>query len=216
MGEWIVYEHISPSGKVYVGITKQSPNKRWRNGTGYLRQDNHQPLMANAVKKYGWDNFTHNIKYSNLTLEEASSIEVSLIARYQNLGISYNITKGGEGWRGCKHTPESKEKIRRTKLGKKQSAKDVRIRIGRRISNYDYVVLTVKDNCIQSFRTSKEAALSLGIKNRCNISAAIAGKQCLVNGYYFMHWSKDIPIYKGTILGIASDFINFKYKRYDT
>ena len=31
-----------------------------------------------------------------------------------------------------------------------------------------------------------------------------------------MHWSKDIPIYKGTILGIASDFINFKYKRYDT
>lgn len=26
---WIVYEHISPSGKVYVGITSQNPKVRW-------------------------------------------------------------------------------------------------------------------------------------------------------------------------------------------
>lgn len=29
---WIVYKHISPSNKVYVGITsKSNPNDRWNN-----------------------------------------------------------------------------------------------------------------------------------------------------------------------------------------
>jgi hypothetical protein len=31
---WIVYEHISPSGKIYVGITSQRVKVRWQNGNG--------------------------------------------------------------------------------------------------------------------------------------------------------------------------------------
>lgn len=37
MDKWLVYEHVLPSGEVYVGITKQNPEDRWKNGTGYLR-----------------------------------------------------------------------------------------------------------------------------------------------------------------------------------
>lgn len=38
MSKWVVYEHISPSGKVYVGITNRDVNLRWRKGgKGYLR-----------------------------------------------------------------------------------------------------------------------------------------------------------------------------------
>ena len=29
MKKWIVYKHTSPSGKVYIGITSNSPEKRW-------------------------------------------------------------------------------------------------------------------------------------------------------------------------------------------
>ena len=32
---WTVYEHITPSGKRYIGITSQKPEKRWSNGRGY-------------------------------------------------------------------------------------------------------------------------------------------------------------------------------------
>ncbi len=34
---WTVYEHWSPSGKVYVGITSQSIKVRWQNGNGYIK-----------------------------------------------------------------------------------------------------------------------------------------------------------------------------------
>ena len=31
INKWTVYRHISPSGKVYIGITsKENVNKRWR------------------------------------------------------------------------------------------------------------------------------------------------------------------------------------------
>lgn len=213
MSKWIVYEHISPSKKVYVGITKQKPNNRWKKGNGYIRKDNHQPLIANAIKKYGWNSFEHIIIASNLTLVEANNIENSRILHYKSLGISYNITNGGDGWEGCKHSTESIRKISESKVGKKHSEDFIKDRINNRISNYNYVVLAIKEDNILSFTTAKEASLALNIKNRNNISAAISGKQCLVNGYFFLHWRKDIPIYKNTILNITSDFIKFKYKR---
>lgn len=106
--------------------------------------------------------------------------------------------------------------MRKAKLGKKQSPDIIQSRINKRISNYDYIILAIKGTTILSFKTTKDAAEFLNIKNRCNISAAIHGKQCLVNGYFFLHWKRDIPIFKNTVLNIASDFINFKYKRYDT
>lgn len=36
MKRWILYRHTSPSGKVYIGITFKSVNKRWNGGDGYL------------------------------------------------------------------------------------------------------------------------------------------------------------------------------------
>ena len=36
MGEYIVYRHTSPNGKMYVGITHLMPKRRWHNGRGYV------------------------------------------------------------------------------------------------------------------------------------------------------------------------------------
>ena len=47
MNNYCVYKHTSPSGKVYVGITKLKPKYRWNNGKGYKRTD--EQILLNMV-----------------------------------------------------------------------------------------------------------------------------------------------------------------------
>lgn len=93
--EFVVYIHTSPSNKSYVGITSQSVVQRWGcDGQGY--KDNAH--FWAAIQKYGWDNFTHEILYENLTLEQACEIECKLIADMDlmNPEFGYNHTSGGQ------------------------------------------------------------------------------------------------------------------------
>ena len=66
---YTVYQHKNKiNGKVYIGITMQEPEKRWGvNGRNYKSS----PHFYSAIQKYGWDNFEHNILFTNLTKEEA-------------------------------------------------------------------------------------------------------------------------------------------------
>ena len=93
---WSVYKHIFPNGKVYIGITSNSPTVRWRSGKGYGKS---QPLMYNAIHKYGWENVDHEILFTGLTEREAKTKEIELIAKFKsdNVEHGYNISKGGEG-----------------------------------------------------------------------------------------------------------------------
>ena len=75
---WTVYAHISPNGKMYVGITSQKPEYRWRDGLNGYRENEH---FCNAIRKYGWENFQHEIIASGLTVEEASNMEKLLISK---------------------------------------------------------------------------------------------------------------------------------------
>ena len=96
MNNYKVYKHTSPSGKVYIGITRTSVKKRWLNGKGYQKQ----VLFYKAILKYGWDNIEHKILFRGLSEKRAKNLEVALIRHYKNLGISYNLTNGGEGANG--------------------------------------------------------------------------------------------------------------------
>lgn len=93
MNKYYVYKHTTPSGKVYIGITRQRPAKRWRRGHGY-KEDS---IFYLAVLKYGWDNIKHEILYEGLTEEEASKKEIELIALYnsQDREHGYNVAPGG-------------------------------------------------------------------------------------------------------------------------
>lgn len=99
MNEWTVYRHIFPNGKSYIGITSQKPEYRWgKQGKNYSMQ----PLVYNAIKKYGWDNIKHLILFRELTADEANKKEQELIKEYHSyyldeLGPGYNMTLGGEG-----------------------------------------------------------------------------------------------------------------------
>ena len=69
---YIVYKHTSPSGKVYIGITSRTPEARWgKDGVEY-KLNKH---FWNAIQKYGWDNFDHEILCTNLNYEDACKKE---------------------------------------------------------------------------------------------------------------------------------------------
>ena len=93
--EYIVYKHTSPNGKVYIGITSQNPERRWRkNGEGYKDHN----YFWNAIQKYGWDNFTHEILFNDLTAEQAYKKEQEFISYYKSNDsrYGYNLSSGGE------------------------------------------------------------------------------------------------------------------------
>ena len=103
---YIVYMHVSPSDKRYIGITSQKPERRWKNGIGYKSNEH----FYRAIEKYGWDNFQHIIIAKGLTKEEAEWLEIELIREWgtTNFKKGYNKSKGGESNKGYKHTEEWK------------------------------------------------------------------------------------------------------------
>ena len=116
MNSYSVYIHVTPSNKVYVGITSQSNiNRRWQNGEGYRTQ----PKFYRAIQKYGWNNIEHKILYCGLTKAEAEEKEILLIAKYNstNCKHGYNCENGGN----CTgtHSEETKRKIGDAQRGSK-------------------------------------------------------------------------------------------------
>ena len=88
-----VYMHISPSGKKYIGITKQSLKKRFDNGRGYKGCFR----FKKAIDKYGWENIEHILLKDNLTQAEAKKMEIDLISKYKTTDnrFGYNCSIGG-------------------------------------------------------------------------------------------------------------------------
>ena len=115
MGNFIVYKHITPNNKVYIGITCQEPKKRWQYGKGYINCK----YFYKAIKKYGWKNIKHEILFENLSREEAMQKEIELIKKYNsnNKKYGYNLTKGGDGNFGVVFTEKRKKNISKSKIG---------------------------------------------------------------------------------------------------
>lgn len=94
-----VYVHtVKENGKKYVGQAVGDPHERWgSNGHRYKGQ-----IFYRAIKKYGWDNITHEIIATGLTREEADKMEIELIAEYKSNvnGYGYNMTPGGRDGAG--------------------------------------------------------------------------------------------------------------------
>ena len=113
---FVVYQHRNKvNGKVYIGITSKSPEKRWGvNGNGYRSS----PYFHSAILKYGWDNFEHNVLFVDLTREEACLKEQELIREFKSNDrhFGYNQTSGGDFFT---LSVEAKDKISRGMKGNK-------------------------------------------------------------------------------------------------
>ncbi len=109
---YCVYKHTNIfNGKIYIGITSQQPEKRWKNGYGYEGNE----YFYRAIQKYGWhDGFEHEIIVGGLTKDQACAIEIELIQAYDstNSDKGYNFSSGGDcGNAGCSRSEEWVEKM---------------------------------------------------------------------------------------------------------
>ena len=115
--EYSLYQFLFPNGKKYIGITRQVPKIRWKNGQAYTRNF----YLYNAITKYGWETIEKTVLYSELTKEEAEQLEIETIKNNlsSNKEFGYNISLGGN----CKgaHSLETREKLSRINKGKKMS-----------------------------------------------------------------------------------------------
>ena len=93
---WTVYKHTSPNNKVYVGITSKPIVRRFGvHGQGY-KSNRH---FWNAINKYGWERFKHEVIADGLNFETACEMEKQLIREYKSYDsrYGYNIALGGQG-----------------------------------------------------------------------------------------------------------------------
>lgn len=115
---YTVYQHKNKiNGKVYIGITSQKPEQRWGSqGCNYKSS----PHFYSAIQKYGWDNFEHNILFTDLTKEQACLKEQALIKEYNSINreFGYNSTSGGDIFT---MNEETKQKISQAMIGNQNS-----------------------------------------------------------------------------------------------
>ena len=111
---YCIYIHINTiNNKVYIGQTQFQDNLIKRTGKeGEKYHDS--PRFYNAIKKYGWQSFQHQILEKNLTKEQANQQEIYWINYYNSTNdkYGYNIQTGGNQ---SKMSDETKAKISITK-----------------------------------------------------------------------------------------------------
>lgn len=111
---YYIYKIVnSKSPKIYIGVTnnfqKRIREHSYGNGNG---------LLARAVRKYGWDSFSYEILEKTNNREKEIYYINELNCKHPN---GYNLTEGGEGCVGYEVSLQTREKMRKAKLGKKLS-----------------------------------------------------------------------------------------------
>lgn len=134
-----VYRLISPSGRSYVGQTSRTPEQRWK---GHIR--GHRDWVKKgrpngvgctalmiALDKYPPDEWQLEVLCEGIPDSEIDTLEVTKIAEYDCLKNGYNISEGGVGCRGYRHTDKTKAKLSALHKGKPKSAEH-RAKVGRK------------------------------------------------------------------------------------
>lgn len=116
MKTFSIYKHTAPDGRVYIGITSQKPTARWQGGNGYKNNS----YFTRAIKKYGWENFKHEILAENLTEDDAKAMEIGLISFYRanERAYGFNISSGGESKKGTTISEWQKQRISEASKGR--------------------------------------------------------------------------------------------------
>lgn len=181
---YTIYKHTNKvNGKSYIGQTKQTDlTRRWTGGNGYAQT----PYFSRAIKKYGWNSFTHEILETGIrTQEEANKKERFYIALYRS-NISeygYNVQSGGQ------YTGELSEDGRQRLHDRFYGENSPRAKA---IDVYDM------DGClVQTFLTEKDAAKYLGcgigyISGKCKRRTGTV-KGHMVHFNDFTHGIKKLP-----------------------
>lgn len=162
----IIYKYTSPSGKVYIGQTRNEKERRlkWNNPKGSYAG----PKINRAREKYGIHNFTYEIIFRVECENEYDLIttlnqkEIEFIQQYDSVNNGYNLDPGGGT---VMSNPETVKKASKSR--------------SRAILVYD-----LNGDFVKEYDSSKDASIELGVSSG-NISQVVKGARYQANGYIF-------------------------------
>ncbi len=101
-----IYKYSYPNGKVYIGQTTTSIEKRWQEHVSNSKRLHSKMVCDAAINKYGKDNIKIEVleevevdeKKPTLLVERLNKLERKYISEYDSTNIAngYNILLGGE------------------------------------------------------------------------------------------------------------------------
>lgn len=109
------------NGKGYIGITRRSLKKRWKDHRTDASMGK-KTMLHMAIRKYGVENFEITQIASCISVENLIVSEVEIIKqnRTKHPG-GYNMTVGGDGTPGLTHSKEVRLKISKAGKGRSMS-----------------------------------------------------------------------------------------------
>lgn len=187
------------TNKIYIGKT-YSIKRRWNDHKSTAKnKDKSYSYLHRSMNKYGFENFSI-IEIAKFESEqEALKQEIALIERYKSndRNIGYNITIGGDGACGYKHTELSKKKMSLSKQGK--FIKDNNPFYGKKHSNESKLKISNHQKTIRSLNKERYDLLN---NKQCpiNTEQCINIQKCyLTTNYSLEQLAKDFATTISTI-----------------
>jgi group I intron endonuclease len=116
-----IYKITSPTGRIYIGKTT-----RLKDRITYYRNNyrSGQKMIESSIGKYGWENHIFEI-IAESTVDHLNELEIKYIKEYNSFHYDnpngMNLTRGGEGLLGKKHTQSTINLMVAKRTGSKRS-----------------------------------------------------------------------------------------------
>jgi group I intron endonuclease len=202
-----IYKITSPSGYVYIGKTINLKNRINK----YKCLDcKRQILLCRSLEKYGFSGHSFEIIYEgDFTNEELNKLEIYYIGYYNSFNGNnkdgMNLTLGGEGVLGKKHTEETKKRIseNRKKTGKTEKHQQVidNMKGKKLVKTKEWINKNAESikkpilqydllgNLIKEWKSAQDVEIEIGL-SRKNISANLRNKSKHAYGYIWKYKEK--------------------------
>lgn len=180
------------NNKIYFGYTCRTLNARFYGH--YYEQRN--TIISRSLRKYGIDNFEIELLFEFACENLAKQKEIELIAEFRTNVLKYpdgcgmNMTDGGEGARGFKHSLEQIEAWKIARKGIKRSEESIKKGIDKIVKKvYQF---SAKGMLLDTYLSTKHAAKSVGC-DPSNISKCCTGRIKTVHGFIFQYDRTFVP-----------------------
>jgi len=193
---YLIYFALSPSGKVYIGLTSQSLRTRICHHHRHARLGKQWPL-SQAIRKYGellhWE-----IIVTGLTKPEAVQIEKDLIKQLDTQKRGYNATSGGDGCFDISPDARRRQRVNNKKWHlehKQQICEDNKLRSNRpetkkKMSNNTKAFYANEENRKKQSQRIKAHFSNPETRDAMSVSKGGRAFRCIETGNQFININK--------------------------
>jgi len=161
------------NSKVYIGKAT-NPTNRWQAHLTVAKLGSNNPsyeglgkynYIHRAITKYGKENFSFEVIASFTTEEESLQAEIDFISMYKSRypQFGYNLTNGGEGASGRKHTEKTIAKMREKATGRLHTP-ETKLFLSEKRSGEDSGGSKLTEEQVKEIRASDETSVVLAKK----------------------------------------------------